>query len=312
MVFGIKSGRQRAEVARGKWWDRMSEMVQAHTGRAMLDSTRRFAGSTNSAEQRSTICDAMTDAYAGDFRHVGLVRGLARQLAVRDVDNMIAASPVPRADRAILDQRTTGEPMPADVNDRLRQAAAEGFTEALGDHLRTTDVARNLMANTRGAGPQMSPMRTAATALFRSSREAQAQIPPEQHENAITSIQQAMENHARMIDGAAQDLYGHSGLPPRALEQTLLETRMLGSEIAGTGIEAVDRLAHPPAPTGVPVQAAAVDVRAAQNAASSGVAPAGSAGGPGSSGQPGGVSADPRLAHRMDAPGASRHGAREV
>ena len=310
MVLGFKSAGERATAARGQWWARMSAMVQAHTGRPLNDNFGRF-GSSDVAEQRGAVCDAMVDAYAGEFRHVGLVRGLARQVAVRDLDNMIAASTVPKTSRAVLDQRSAGAPAPIDVQDNLRQAAAEGFTEALGDHLRNPDVARTLISASHGPGPQSSPLRTAATALFRDSPAAQAMIPPEQHENAISSIQQAMENHARQIDNKAQDLYGHSGLPPRALEQTLLETRMLGSDIAEAGIDAVDRLAHPPAPTGAPLQAA-VDVQVAQNAASTGVAPAGSPAGPGSSGQPGGASPDPRAAYRLESPGANRNGAREV
>ncbi|MFG1906814.1 hypothetical protein [Kribbella sp. NPDC048928] len=272
-----------------------------------------------SAQQRAAVCDAMADAYAGDFRHVGLVRGLARQVAVQDVDNMIAASDVPRSSEAILDQRATGEPAPADIKDLLRQAAAQGFTETLGDHLRTPDVARNLLAESHGPGRQNSPMRTAATALFRDSAEAQAQIPPEQHANAISSIQQAMENEARRLDAAPQDLVGHSGLPPSDLNQTLDETKTIGADIAGAGIEEVDRLAHPPAPVGEPLQqAAAVDGKAAQDAASSGVAPAGStpAGGTtpaGGSGRPENAAAaarvDPRIAYGMD---SGRSGAREA
>jgi hypothetical protein len=293
----------------------MSAMVQRHTGRPMKDNAGRFNGSSMAGD-RSAICDAMADGYAGDFRHQGLVRGLARQVAVQDVDNMIAASDVPRANHAIVDQRAAGEPEPADVRDRLRQAAAVGFSESIGDHLGdhrgATDVARTMLATSHGSGPQNSPLRTAATALFRASQEAQAMIPPEQHENAITSIQQAMENHAGLIDsGAARDLTGHSGLEPRALEQTLLENRMLGSDIAGTGIEAVERLAHPLAPTGEPMQAAAVDVRAAQEAASSGVASA--AGAPtGGAGAPGSAPMDPRLAYRLDANETHRSGSREV
>lgn len=276
-------------------------MVQRHTGRPMKDNAGRFDG-TSVAGDRSAICDAMVDAYAGDFRHVGIVRGLARNVAVRDVDDMVAASDVPRKHRAILDQRAAGEPAPADVRDSVRQAAADGFVEALSDHVRDPDIARTLVASSHGTGPQQSPMRTAATALFRGSQEAQAQVPVEQHQNAITRIQQAMENHAREID--AVDLSGHSGLAPRALEQTLLETRMLGSEIAGTGIEAVERLAHPPAPTGEPLEPAAVDTRAAQAAASSGVA---SAGGPRpdsspSAATPPGGRVDPRVAYRMNPP----------
>lgn len=327
MVFGFRSAQQRA-AARDKWWDRMSTMVQAHTGRPLKDNTGRFNGS-NVAEQRSAVCDAMADAYAGDFRHVGLVRGLARQVAVQDVDNMIAASDVPRGSEAILDQRVTGEPAPADVNDRLRQAAAEGFTEAIVTHLHTQDartqdprpqdVARNLLAESHGAGPQTSPLRTAATMLFENSAEAQAQIPAEHHANAISSIQQAMENEARRLDAAPQDLVGHSGLPPRDINQTLDETKTVGADIAGAGIEEVDRLAHPPAPAGRPLQqAAAVDGKVAQDAASAGVAPAGStpagestpAGG---SGRPENAAAaarvDPRIAYRMD---ADRPGAREA
>lgn len=301
MVLGFRSADQRAADARGKWWDRMSAMVQAHTGRPIRDNTNRFH---EAAGRRAAVCDAMVDAYAGDFRHVGLVRGLARQVAVRDVDDMIAASDVPRRDRAILAERGTGEPAPADVNDRLRQAAADGFSEALGDHLRTQDVARALLAESHGPGMQTSPMRTAATALFRASAEAQAQIPPEQHANAITSIQQAMENEARRLDAASQDLVGHSGLPPRDLRQTLDEVKTVGADIAGAGIEAADRLAHPPAPVGAPLQqAAAVDTQIAQNAASSGVAPAGTTPADGS-GRPGSASAgarvDPRAAYRMD------------
>jgi hypothetical protein len=324
VVFGFKSAQQRAAAARDKWWDRMSTMVQAHTGRPLKDNTGRFNGS-HVAEQRSAVCDAMADAYAGDFRHVGLVRGLSRQVAVQDVDNMIAASDVPRGSQAILDQRVTGEPAPADVNDRLRQAAAEGFTEAVAMHLhkagtqapRSHDVARNLLAQSHGAGQQTSPMRTAATMLFEASADAQAQIPREHHANAISSIQQAMENEARRLDAAPQGLVGHSGLPPRDINQTLDETKAVGADIAGAGIEEVDRLAHPPAPVGQPLeQAAAVDGKVAQDAASAGVAPAGSTGAStpaGGSGRPETAAAatrvDPRIAYRMD---SGRSGAREA
>ncbi|WP_432885452.1 hypothetical protein ACQPYH_01490 [Kribbella sp. CA-245084] len=317
MAFGFKSAAERAASVRGQWWDRMSTMVQAHTGRPMKDNAGRFNGSSD-AQDRGAICDAMADAYAGDSRHQALVRGLARQVAVQDVDNMIAASQVPHASQGILDQRTAGEPEPADLRDRLRQAAAAGFSETIGDHLGdhrpAADIARTMLSTSYGPGPQNSPLRTAATAVFRSSPEAQAQIPPEQHENAITSIQQAMEQRALEIDAvAAQDLNGHSGLPPRAFDQTLLEARMIGTETARAGLEAVERLAHPPAPTSEPIPAAAVDLRTAQAAASSGVAsaadaPTGAAGGAGSTGG----AVDPRLAYRMDANETHRSGSREV
>lgn len=304
MVLGFKSAGQHAADARSKWWARMSAQVQAYSGRPLMDVAGRF-GSSDPAQQRAAVCDAMTEAYAGDFRHVPLVRGLARQVAVRDVDNLIAGTEPPRADQGILEQRKADAPAPVDIRDSLRQAAAEGFTEALGHHLRNPDVARTLINASNGPGPQTSPLRIAATAIF--SEYAQA-VRPEQHQNAIAGIQQAMEIHARMIDDAAQDLYGHSGLPPRAFEQTLLETRILGSEIAGTGIEAAERLAHPPTPIGVPIHEtyhAVHDTQAAQNAASSGVIPAGS-------GQPGGAAADPRLPHHLGPTGPNRKGAREV
>lgn len=124
-------------------------------------------------------------------------------------------------------------------------------------------------------------MRNAARALFMDSAAARAQIPVEQYENAISGVQQAMEAHYRMVDGKSNDLVGHSGLAPRELAQTLLETHMLGSDVAGTGIEAVERLANPPAPTGEPLQAAYLDASAAQKAASSGVISAGAPAGAG-------------------------------
>ncbi|MFI5691777.1 hypothetical protein ACIA58_08045 [Kribbella sp. NPDC051586] len=312
MAFGFKSAAQRAASARGHWWDRMSVMVQRHTGRPMKDNVGRFDGSSVAGD-RAAICDAMADAYAGEFRHQGLVRGLARQVAVQDVDNMIAASDVPRTYQSILDQRSTGDPEPADLRDRLREAAATGFTETIGDHLGdrrpAAEIARSMLATSHGQGPQNSPLRTAAAALFRASPEAQAMIPPEQHENAITGVQQAMEQRAVEIEAiAAHDLTGHSGLPPRPLEQTLLESRMLGNEVAGTGMEAVERLAYPAAPTGRPIQAAAVDVRAAQAVASSGVATAGSA----PTGGAGGTPVDPGLPYRMGTNETNRSGSREV
>lgn len=312
MAFGFRSAAQRAASVRGQWWDRMSAMVQAHTGRPMKDNAGRFNGS-NDAGDRAAICDAMADAYAGDFRHQPLVRGLARQVAVRDVDDMIAASHVPPASQGILEQRGAGAPGPADPRDRLRESAAAGFIETLGDHLGdhrpAADIARTMVATSHGPGPQSSPLRAAATVLFRTSPEAQAMIPREHHANAITGIQQAMEQRAVEIDAvAAQDLNGHSGLAPRALDQTLLETRMLGNEVAGAGIEAVERLAHPPAPTGEPMQAAAVDVRAAQAAASSGVASAAEA----PTGAAGGPPVDPRLAYRLSPNETQRSGSREV
>ncbi|WP_329004862.1 hypothetical protein OHA18_15895 [Kribbella sp. NBC_00709] len=292
----------------------MSTMVQKHTGRPMKDDAGRFAGSSPAGD-RSAICDAMADAYAGDSRHQGLVRGMARQVAVRDVDNMVAASNVPDGYRAILDQRAAGEPEPADVRDRVRQAAAAAFVETLGEHIgdrrSAPEIARTMLAASHGPGQQPSPLRAAATALFRASAEAQAMIPPEQHAHAITGIQQAMEQHAGLIDGAAQGLTGHSGLPPREFEQTLLEARMAGTEIAGFGIEAVERLAHPPAPTGAPIQAATVDIRAAQEAASSGVASASDAP-TGGAARPESTPADPRPAHRLDSQETHRSGSREV
>ena len=136
-------------------------------------------------------------------------------------------------------------------------------------------------------------------------------IPPEQHENAITSIQQAMENQAGRIEVAGQDLTGHSGLPPREYQQTLLETQMVGSEIADFGIEAVERLAHPSAPTGEPLQAAIVDLHAAQQAASAGVASAAEAP-TGGAGRPDSAPVDPQLAYQMDPSQTQRSGSREV
>ncbi|MGW7682439.1 hypothetical protein ACWGID_16975 [Kribbella sp. NPDC054772] len=316
-LFGFRSAEQKAADARGQWWDRMSRMVQNYTGRPLRDDANRFHGS-DPAVLRSAVCDAMADVYAGDFRHVGLVRGMARQVAVQDVDNMIASSKVPDADRAILDQRAAGEPQPADIRDTVRQVAAVGFTEALGNHLGNSPgapaVARHILSESGGAGPQTTPIRTAATMLFESSPQAQAMIPPEQHQNAISSIQLAMENEARMLDNTTRDLFGHSGLPSRPFEQTLDETRRLGGDIAEAGIEAVDRMAHPPAPTGQPLVSPAVDVHTAQAAASSGVASA--AGAPaGGSGRPDSTSTgarDPRLEHRLDATKADRSGAREA
>ncbi|MEV5960968.1 hypothetical protein AB0L70_04345 [Kribbella sp. NPDC051952] len=297
----------RAADERGQWWARMSRMVQQHTGRPMKDDVGRFDGSSPGGD-RSAICDAMTDAYAGEFRHVGMVRGLARQVAVRDVDNMIAASDVPQPYRAILDQRVMGDPA-GQLRDQVRQVAAEGFVETLSDRFPNRDVARDLLSASHGPAPQTSPMRTAATVLFRSSPEAQAQIPVEQHENAISSIQQQMENHARTIDAA--DLTGHSGLPPRAFDQTLLEARMTGSEVAGIGLEAVEKLAHPPAPTGRPL--AAVEARAAQAAATSGVAATGAPTRPDGTpavAAPTGARVDPRVAYQMGS--QTRPGAREA
>lgn len=311
MAIGFRSAARRAAEVRGQWWDRMSTMVQAHTGRPMKDNAGRFNGSSDAGD-RAAICDAMADAYAGDFRHQTLVRGLARQVAVQDVDNMIAASQVPRASQGILGQRVAGEPEPADPRDHLRAIAAAGFAETLGeqlgDHRPAADIARTMLATSHGQGPQSSPLRAAATALFRTSPEARAMIPAEHHETAITGIQQAMEQRAVEIDAVAtRDLAGHSGLAPRALDQSRLESRMLGIEVAGAGIEAVERLAHPPAPTGEPLQAT-IDVRAAQAAASSGVVSAAEA----PTGTAGGTPVDPRVAYRMGPNETRRSGSREV
>jgi hypothetical protein len=272
-VLGLRSAEQRAAAVRGKWWARMSGMVEKVTGRALKDDVGGFRGAS-AAGDRAAICDAMVNAYAGDMRHVRFVVGLARHLAVRDVDNMIAASDVPRAYQAVLNEKGR-HPEPAVVRDRLDEAAVDGFVEAVGDHLHDPGIARRLLQHPHQPGQQSSPMRNAARALFVASPRAMAQIPADQHENAISGIQQAMEAHYRMVDGHANDLVGHSGLPPRAIEQTLLETRMLGSEIAGTGIEAVERLADPPPPTTEPLQSAYLDASAAQKAASSGVISAG-------------------------------------
>ncbi|TCO47013.1 hypothetical protein EV646_106252 [Kribbella antiqua] len=281
----------------------MSGMVEKVTGRALKDDTGSFQG-VSPAGDRSAICDAMVNAYAGDLRHVRFVVGLARHLAVRDVDNMIAASGVPEAYQAILKEQGRA-PESAVPRDRLDEAAVDGFVAELGDHLRNPDIARNLLPLPHQPGQQSSPMRAAARALFLDSADARAQIPTEQHENAIIGIQQAMEAHYRLVDGAANGLVGHSGLSPRALEQTLLEARLLGGEVAGIGIEAVEMLAHPPAPAADQLQAAFVDASAAQRAATFGVTPA--TGTPVTTTVPTApaVHRDPREAYRYDPPGRS-------